>query len=566
MLAMTIENLLSVAAYLGLLILLSPLLGSYMAKALSGERVFLSRLCQPLERFIYKLCSIDPYEEMHWKKYARAVFYFSFIGFLLLLIVQRAQSFLPLNPQNLEAVPWALAINTAVSFVTNTNWQAYSGETTLSYAAQTIGLSVQNFMSAAVGMAILLALIRGLVRKNRNSIGNFWADVTRSFLYVLLPLSLILALILMSQGVVQNFSSYVTAKSLEGNEQVLPMGPAASQIAIKQLGTNGGGFFGVNSAHPFENPSPTSNFFELLAILLIPSALVYMFGVMTNERKHALLIYTIMFGFFLTFLCLSMWSEFLPNPSLAINEALEGKELRFGKSSSILWSLATTAASNGSVNAMLDSLTPIAGGLALLQMLLGEIIFGGVGSGLYGMILFVLLTVFLAGLMVGRSPEYLGKKIEAFDMQMVVTAIVLPSAAVLIGAGISSVLAVPLSALANQGPHGLSEMLFAFASAANNNGAAFAGLSVNSDYFNLSLSLCMLIGRFGVIFPVLAIAGNLANKNTTPVSQATFSTDSPLFAILLSAVILIIGALTFFPALTLGPIAEHLLMLTGRSF
>lgn len=563
---MTIGNFLSIAAYLCALFLLTPVLGNYMAKVLSGGRVFLSPLLGPCERLIYRFCFIDPDEEMHWKQYAGALLWLSVLGIIAVFFIQVMQHTLPLNPQGLDAVPWALAFNTAVSFVTNTNWQAYSGENTLGYLVQSLGLSVQNFVSAAVGMAVLLAFIRGLIRKNANTVGNFWADVVRSFLYVLLPLSLILAVLLISQGVVQNFSSYVTAKTLEGTEQNLPMGPAASQIAIKQLGTNGGGFFGVNSAHPFENPTPLSNFLQMLAILLIPSALVYMFGVMTNERKHAMKIYVVMLGIFLSVLTLSLWSEYLPNASVNSSNALEGKELRFGKTESILWSTATTAASNGSVNAMHDSLSPIAGGSALLQMLLGEVIFGGVGSGLYGMLLFVLLTIFLAGLMVGRTPEYLGKKIEAFDIQMVVLAIVLPSAVVLIGAGISSVLPLALKSLANQGPHGLSEILYAWGSAANNNGSAFAGLSVNTNFYNLGLSLAMLAGRFGVILPVLAIAGNLATKKKIPTSSATLATDTPIFAVLLTFVVIVIGALTFFPALTLGPLAEHLLMITGRTF
>lgn len=563
---MTIENFLSIAAYLCALFLLTPILGNYMAKVFMGQKVFISFLVAPCERIIYRVCFINPEEEMHWKNYAKAVLWFSILSTIAVLFLQLMQHNLPLNPQGFETVPWPLAFNTAVSFVTNTNWQAYSGESTLSYLVQMLGLSVQNFISAAVGIAVLIALIRGVKRKTITTIGNFWTDVVRSFLYVLLPLSLILAVLLISQGVVQNFSSYVTAKTLEGAEQVLPMGPAASQIAIKQLGSNGGGFFGVNSAHPFENPTPWSNFLQMLAILLIPSALVYMFGVMINDKKHALMIYTVMIGVFLTLFGLSLWSENLPNASAQYTQSLEGKEIRFGKTASILWSTATTAASNGSVNAMHDSLTPLAGGSALLQMLLGEVIFGGVGSGLYGMLLFVLLTVFLSGLMVGRTPEYLGKKIEAFDIQMAVLAIVLPSAIVLVGAGISSVLPLALNSLANQGPHGLSEILYAWASTGNNNGSAFAGLSVNTNFYNFGLALAMLVGRFGVIFPVLAIAGNLANKKITPTSSATLATDTSIFAILLTFVVIIIGALTFFPALTLGPLAEHLLMVAGRTF
>ncbi len=563
---MSIDNILSIGVFLLALVLITPVLGNYMAAALGGNKVFLTPVLGPCERLIYRICMINPQEDMHWTVYARSVFWFSLLGFIVVFALQLLQHSLPLNPHGLPGVPWALALNTAVSFVTNTNWQAYAGESTLSYLTQTLGLSVQNFLSAAVGMAVLLAFIRGLVNKKQSALGNFWVDLTRSFLYVLLPLSLIFSLLLISEGVVQNFSPYVTAHTLEGDTQTLPMGPAASQIAIKQLGTNGGGFFGVNSAHPFENPSPLSNFLQTLALLLIPSALVYMFGAMINDKRHALMIYLVMMGLFVTFLVLSLWSESLSNPSLNIAQSLEGKEFRFGTSASILWSTATTAASNGSVNAMHDSLTPLSGGIAMLQILLGEVIFGGVGSGLYGMLLFVLLTVFLAGLMIGRTPEYLGKKIEAFDMQMVVLAIILPSATVLLGAGLSSVLPLALSSIANHGPHGLSEILYAWGSAANNNGSAFAGLNANTNFYNLGLSLAMLIGRFGVMFPVLAIAGNLANKKIAPPTAATLSTDTPIFTILLAFIVIVIGALTFLPALSLGPIVEHFLMLAGRTF
>ncbi len=563
---MSFENYLSLAVYLGLLFLLSPFLGKYMANALSGKRVILSPLLFPLEKLIYRSCFIDPEEEMPWKKYAFALLSFNFFGFIALFLMQIVQNFLPLNPANLGAVPYAMAWNTAVSFVTNTNWQAYSGETTMSYLVQSLGLGVQNFLSASVGVAVLLAFIRGLTRKNSPTIGNFWVDLVRSFLYIFLPLSIIFALLFISQGVIQNFSAYVSATTLEGAEQILPMGPAASQIAIKQLGTNGGGFFGVNSAHPFENPTPLSNFLEAFAILLIPSALMFMFGKMIKHSKHAFMLYGVTLLIFGLALFVSLWSEHLPNAALNSTPALEGKELRFGISDSILWSTATSAASNGSVNAMHDSLTPLAGGMALLQILLGEIIFGGVGSGLYGMLLFVLLAVFLAGLMVGRTPEYLGKKIEALDMQMAVLALILPSAFILLGAGISSVIPFGLESLGNKGPHGLSEILYAWASAANNNGSAFAGLSVNNNFYNVGLGLAMLVGRFGIIIPVLVIAGNLAKKKLIPPSPASLAIDTPIFAFLLTSVIFIIGALTFFPALALGPLVEHFLMLSGRSF
>lgn len=563
---MNIDVILSVGAFFCALMLFTPVLGTYMAKAFAGERVMLSPILEPLERLILRICLVNPQEDMHWKRYARAVFWFSLLSLLTVFLLEIFQHVLPFNPHNMKAVPWTLALNTAISFVTNTNWQAYSGETTLSYFTQAVGLTVQNFLSASVGMAVLVAFIRGVKRKNSGTIGNFWVDLIRAVLYVLLPLSIIFAILLMSQGVVQNFSSYVTARTLEGNEQIIPMGPAASQIAVKQLGTNGGGFFGVNSAHPFENPTPLSNFLQVLAILLLPSSLVFMFGVMLNERRHARMIYIVMFGAFVTCLGLSLWSEYLGNNTLHLANVLEGKELRFGNAMSILWSTATTAASNGSVNAMHDSLSPLAGGLALLQILLGEVIFGGVGSGLYGMLLFALLTVFLSGLMVGRTPEYLGKKIEAFDIQMAVFAIVLPSAVVLLGAGFSCVYPGALKYLLNLGPHGLSGTLYAWGSAANNNGSAFASLSVNNNFYNLGLSIAMLLGRFGVIFPVLAIAGNLAQKKHIPVTSATLATDTPVFAVLLAFVVIVIGALTFLPALSLGPIVEHFLMMAGRSF
>lgn len=563
---MSSANLFSLVLFFGMLWLFTPALGSYLAKVFSRKKVVLSFIIEPCERLIYKICLINPEEEMHWKRYAQALLGFSGLSIVVVFLLQIFQSILPLNPQSLPDVPWALALNTSISFVTNTNWQAYSGESTLSYLVQTLGLTVQNFASAAVGLAVLLAFIRGLTRKNAETIGNFWSDIVRSSLYVFLPLSVILAIVLISQGVIQNFSGYIEAKTLEGIEQVLPMGPAASQIAIKQLGTNGGGFFAANSAHPFENPTPVSNFLEMLSMLLIPSALVYMFGVMTNQYRHALLIYLVMSGFLLSSLAISLWSEQLFNNASSLNQALVGKEMRFGIVDSITWSTITTAASNGSVNAMHDSLSPLAGGIALLQILLGEIIFGGVGSGLYGMLLFVLLTVFLSGLMVGRTPEYLGKKIEAFDMQMVVVAIVLPSAVVLIGTGLSCVLPVALKSLGNNGPHGFFEILYAWGSAANNNGSAFAGLNANTDFYNLGLSLAMLLGRFGVILPVLAIAGNLAAKKQISTSFVTLATDTPIFAILLVLVIIAIGALTFFPALALGPLVEHWLMLSGRTF
>jgi K+-transporting ATPase ATPase A chain len=526
----------------------------------------LSNIFGWIERGIYKLCKIDPLEEMAWQKYAGALLAFNALGFLIVFLLQITQSKLLLNPQKLTSVPWILAFNTAVSFMTNTNWQSYAGETTLSYLTQMLGLTVQNFLSAATGIAVFLALTRGIIRKTINTIGNFWADVVKSVVYILLPLSIVLSLILVSQGVVQTFNHYTEATTLEGAKQIVPLGPAASQIAIKQLGTNGGGFFNANSAHPFENPTPLSNFLEMLSLLLIPAALTYTYGIMVKNKRHGQIIFAVMLFLLLAGLTLSLYAEYTGNPLLGNAISLEGKETRFGVVNSILWSTSTTAVSNGSVNAMHSSLSPLAGGVAMFNIMLGEIIFGGVGSGMYGMLLFILLTIFLAGLMVGRTPEYLGKKIEAKEIQMTIVGILAPSAVILVGAGVAAVLPAALSSLANKGPHGLSEILYAFASAAGNNGSAFAGLNANTDFYNLTLAVTMLIGRFAVILPCLVIAGSLAAKKITPFSAGTFTTDNLTFAIILIGVILIVGALTFFPALALGPIIEHLLMLGGRAF
>jgi potassium-transporting ATPase potassium-binding subunit len=560
---MSTSGIMQIALYVVVLIALTPLLGSYMAKVFSGERFAGRKLFSWAEGGIYRWCGIKFNEEMTWKKYTAAVLYFNLFGFFAVFLLQLLQGALPLNPQHLGGVPWALSFNTAVSFMTNTNWQSYAGETTMSYLTQMLGLAVQNFLSAATAIAVLLALIRGLVKRSGQTLGNFWVDLTRSTLYVLLPLSIILAVVLVGEGVVQTTAPYAIVSTIEGDQQVIPLGPAASQIAIKQLGTNGGGFFNVNSAHPFENPTPLSNFLEMLSILLIPAALVYTFGIMTNRKRHAWVLFSVMMIIFLAGLGASISAE---NSMNAATANLEGKEVRLGITNSILWEAATTCASNGSVNAMHSSLSPIAGGVAMFNMMLGEIVFGGVGCGMYGMLLFVLLTVFLAGLMVGRTPEYLGKKIEAGDIQMVILAIIAPSAAILVGAGLSVVLPIALTSISNAGPHGLSEILYAFTSAAGNNGSAFAGLNANTTYYNLALGLVMLIGRFAVLIPTLAIAGRLVGKKIAPASAGTFSTDGPTFAVLLIGVIIIVGALTFFPALTLGPIVEHFLMQAGRTF
>jgi potassium-transporting ATPase potassium-binding subunit len=491
---------------------------------------------------------------------------FNLIGFLAVWLLQSFQNSLPMNPQGLPNVGSALGFNTAVSFMTNTNWQSYAGETTLSYLVQMLGLTVQNFVSAATGIAVLLAITRGLSRKSAGSIGNFWADLVRSTLYVLLPLSIIFALVLISQGVVQSFSSYTDVSTLDGARQTIPLGPAASQIAIKQLGTNGGGFFNANSAFPFENPTPFSNFLQMFAILLIPAALTYTYGKMVGSTKQGWTIFTAMMILFVIGLAVSLYAEYSHNAVFNVSGIMEGKETRFGITNSVLWSTSTTAASNGSVNAMHDSMMPMTGMIAMLNIMLGEIIFGGVGAGMYGILIFVILTVFIAGLMVGRTPEYLGKKIQAFEVKMAILAVLAPAFIILVFSAIASVIEPGLSSLANKGPHGLSEILYAFSSAAGNNGSAFAGLNANTDFWNIMLGLGMLVGRFGVILPVLAIAGSLVKKNASPPSAGTFPTDKPLFTGLLISVILIVGALTFFPALSLGPIVEQLLMNIGNSF
>jgi len=503
---------------------------------------------------------------MNWKKYLWAVLIFNFLGFILLLILQIIQQWLPLNPQGLPNVPFDLAFNTAISFMTNTNWQAYGGENTMSYAVQMLGLTVQNFMSAATGIAILLALIRGIVNKLNDKLGNFWVDMVRSTLYVLIPLSILVSILLLSQGVVQSYSSYHAVKTIEGAEQLIPLGPAASQIAIKQLGTNGGGFFNANSAHPFENPTPFSNFIEMISILLIAAALTYTYGLMAGSKKEGWILFSVMMILFLIGLVTSYISENSFNPVLNTSANLEGKELRFGIANSTIWSTATTSASNGSVNAMHSSLTPLAGMVAMINIMLGEIIFGGVGSGMYGMLIFVFITVFIAGLMVGRTPEYLGKKIESFDIKMAMIAVLIPNVIILVFTAFAIVTFGGLSCISNPGPHGLSEILYAFTSAAGNNGSAFAGLNANTVFYNITIGIGMLLGRFGVIIPVMAIAGNLVRKNKTPVSSGTFTTDNYVFAILLIGVIIIVGALTHFPALSLGPIVEHLLMNNGVAF
>jgi potassium-transporting ATPase potassium-binding subunit len=562
--------------YLAVLLAFVKPLGWYMARVYQNESVGLNRWCAGFERWLYKISGVDADEDMRWQDYAIALLCFNAVGFVVVFGLQLLQEYLPLNPEQLPAVSVDLAINTAVSFVTNTNWQSYGGETTLSYLTQMLGLTVQNFVSAATGMAVLVALIRGFIRHNQTSIGNFWVDMTRSVLYVLLPLSLLLAVLLVGQGVVQTFRPYQTVPLLENtsyqdqdktvavSEQVIALGPAASQVAIKQLGSNGGGFFNVNAAHPLENPTPLSNFLEMLAILLIPAALCYSFGVMVGDVRQGWAILATMLLLLIPLLFISVSAELAVNPDLtALNVDqsggnMEGKELRFGITASSIWAVVTTAASNGSVNAMLDSFTAIGGMVSMWLMQLGEVVFGGVGSGLYGMLVFALVAVFVAGLMIGRTPEYLGKKIEAFEMQMAAIIILIPPLLVLGGTALAIVLDVGKASIFNTGAHGFSEVLYALSSAGNNNGSAFAGLSGNTVFYNLLLAFAMLGARFGLIVPVLAIAGSLAEKKTVPISVGTLPTHTPLFVLLLLVIVIMVGALTFIPALALGPIVEHL--------
>ena len=512
------------------------------------------------------MSGINSKMQMNWKEYAFGVIIFNFAGFLFLFIIQLMQTSLPMNPKGITNVDWPLAFNTAASFVTNTNWQSYSGETTLNPVVQMVGLTVQNFLSAGTGMSVLLALIRGIKNKETAEIGNFWVDLTRSVVYILLPLSMLLAIILLSQGVMQTFRPNIEITTLTGAKQVIQGGAVASQEAIKMFGTNGGGFFGVNSTHPFENPTALSNFLEMLAILLIPASLTYTFGKMTSNKRQGWILFSTMLLMFITGLGLMLYSEYHSASMIGTSALMEGKEFRFGITDSILWANATTCASNGSVNSMLSSMNPFTGLITMLNMMLGEVIFGGVGSGLYGMLVFVILTVFIAGLMVGRTPEFMGKKIESFDVKMAILAVLAPNFVILVFSSISVLFPDALRSIGNGGPHGFSEIMYAFTSAGANNGSSFASLDTNTTYYNLMLGLGMIIGRFGVIIPVLAIAGNLSGKKKVPQSSGTLRSDTVLFIFLLIAVIIIIGALTFFPALSLGPVMEHLLMLSGRTF
>jgi len=550
------------AALLGLI----PLLGGYMSKIFQGEKTLVHRFLYPLEKMTYRIAGINPQEEMTWKKYAKKMLTFNLIGFLALFLIQMGQAYLPLNPEGMGGVPWPLALNTAISFTTNTDWQAYSGETTLSYGTQMWGLTVQNFLSAATGNAVLLALIRGIGRQSGETVGNFWEDLVRTVVYVLLPLSVILSLVLVSQGVIQTFTHSVKAFTLESEWQTIPLGPVASQVAIKQIGTNGGGFFGVNSAHPFENPNGVTNFLESLSIVLLPACLTFMYGRMLKDKRLGWSLLLAMGLLWVGSLVVGVLSEQVINPLFEIQPLLEGKELRFGVFQTLNWSTLTTATANGSVNGMLDSLSPLAGGIALFNMMLGELVFGGVGVGLCSMLMFVLLTVFLAGLMVGRTPEYLGKKIEKQEIRWVSLAILFPAAIILVGSAVASAYPQIVQLLGNRGPHGFSEILYAFTSCTGNNGSAFAGLNAESHFFIFGLSLCMLLGRLAILIPSLAIAGNLVKKKGLRQAEEVLSTSSLLFIFLLIGVILVVGALTFFPALCLGPIVEQMVMLKGQAF
>jgi K+-transporting ATPase ATPase A chain len=558
------HDLIQVVLYFAILFGTAPILGWYIAKVFSD--IVPTRFLAPIEKVIYKFSGVDPKKEMHWTQYLWALLLFNGGSLIAVFGLQIFQGFLPLNPQHLKGVDPLLAFNTAVSFVTNTNWQAYSGESTLSFLVQMIGLSVQNFLSAATGMAVMVALTRGIVRQKSGTIGNFWVDIVRTTVYILLPLSLVFSLFLVSQGVVQTFTPYAKVQALSGAEQVLPLGPAASQIAIKQIGTNGGGFFGVNSAHPFENPTPLSNFLEMLAILLIPAAQVFAFGRLIKNRNHGYAIFAVMATILIFGFTVAWFAEVKTAHIAGVNSLMEGKETRFGVMNSILWEVTTTAASNGSVNAMHDSMSPLAILVALVNMMLGEVAFGGVGSGLYGMIIFVLLTIFLVGLMVGRTPGYMGKKIESREIRWTMIGLMIPNLVILLGSALAASNHSALSSILNRGPHGLSEIVYAFTSAAGNNGSALAGLASNTPFYNISLAISMLSGRFGVIVPVLVIAGSLARKTTFAENDGTFHADNPTFAIVLLISILIVGALTFVPVLLVGPVVEHLLLLTGALF
>ena len=590
---MTANGWFQIGLYVLVLFLITKPIGIFLARVFEREKTILDPVLRPVERLIYRLCGVDEKKEMRWTEYGTTMLVFSAASLILLYLFERLQLWLPWNPQKLGNVAPDLAWNTAVSFTTNTNWQAYTPETTMSYLTQMAGLAYHNFASAAVGIALAIAVIRGVSRHESKTIGNFWVDLTRCFLWVLLPVCLLGSMVLISQGVIQNLKPYATAPLVEPQivqtqgpdgkavsqtvtQQVIALGPTASQEVIKMFGTNGGGFFYANSAHPYENPTPFSNFFEMLLIFAIPSGLTYTLGRMTKSQGHGWAVWSAMTALFLVGVSVAYWAEARGNPELAgVDQTastvhsggnMEGKEVRFGIANSALFATVTTDASCGAVNSMQDSYTPLGGMVPLVNIMLGEVIFGGVGSGLYGMLVFVILAVFIAGLMVGRTPEYLGKKIEAFDVKMAMLSVLISSLAILVFAAIAVVAKFGTSSISNPGPHGLSQILYAYTSSVGNNGSAFGGLNANTLWYNTSTAIAMMLGRFFVVIPILAIAGNLARKKTAPASLGTFPVTGPLFTVLLVCTILIVGALTFFPALSLGPILEHLLMLSGKAF
>jgi len=593
---MTANGWFQIALFFVVILVVTKPLGIFMARVFERQRTFLDPVLRPLERLLYRLTGVDEYHEMRWTEYAASMLLFSLVSMLLLYLLERMQGVLPavlFNPQHMGAVDPALAFNTAASFTTNTNWQNYSGESTMSYLTQMAGLAYHNFMSAAVGIALAIAFIRGIARRQRSTLGNFWVDLTRATLWVLLPICLVGALLLVSQGVVQNLRPYDTAKIVEPqrvqttgpdgkpttttvSEQAIAQGPVASQEIIKELGTNGGGFFNANSAHPFENPTPFSNFLEMVAIFAISSGLTYTLGRMTGSPRHGWAVWSAMAVLFLAGVLTAYWAEAQGNPLLKgvdqrVSAAqpggnMEGKEVRFGVANTALWATITTDASCGAINGWHDSFTPLGGMVPLINMMLSEVVFGGVGAGMYGILIYIVLAVFIAGLMVGRTPEYLGKKIEAYDVKMAMLVVLVFPLVILIFAAISAVRPFGTSSILNPGPHGLTEILYSFTSQAANNGSAFAGLATNTLWYNTAGGVTMLVGRFLMIIPMLALAGNLAKKKAVPPSLGTFPVTTPLFAMLLVSVILIVGALTFFPALSLGPILEHLLMRAGHTF
>jgi K+-transporting ATPase ATPase A chain len=598
---MTTNGWMQIVVFLALVLAITKPLGVFMARVFSGQRTFLDPLLRPLERLLYRATGVDEEHEMRWTEYAVSMLLFSGVSMLLLYLIERVQQFLPWNPQKFGAVAQALAFNTAASFTTNTNWQNYSGESAMSYLTQMAGLAYHNFTSAAVGIALAIAFIRGIARKEKETIGNFWVDMTRSTLWVLLPACIVYALLLVSQGVVQNLKPYDTAKMVEPQQvqktgtdgkpivgpdnkavmntvtdQTIAQGPVASQEAIKMLGTNGGGFFNANSSHPFENPTPLSNFLQMLSIFAIPAGLTYTLGRMTGSQRHGWAVWAAMALLFLCGVTTAYWAEARGNPllhgvdqqatALQPGGNMEGKEVRFGIANSALFATVTTDASCGAINGVHDSFMPLGGMVPLVNIMLSETVFGGVGAGLYGILIYVVLSVFIAGLMVGRTPEYLGKKIEAYDVKMAMLVTLVFPLVILVLTAISSVEGFGTSSISNAGPHGLTQILYAFTSMAGNNGSAFAGLNGNTLWYNTAGAMTMLVGRFFMIIPMLAIAGNLAKKKTVPASAGTFPVTTPLFTVLLVSVIVIVGALTFFPALSLGPILEHLLMMAGKTF